>query len=143
MLSISLSEEKGTKKSNVQRARLIENFGLEKDAHAGDWERQISLLPYESFQKLDEDLKQLKPGDFAENITTQGIDFSSLKIGDRIRIGREILLEVSQIGKECHDACHIKEIVGDCIMPREGVFAKVVRGGQVEIGEEIILINKE
>lgn len=138
VLSISISEEKGTKKRNVRSARLIENFGLEKDAHAGDWERQVSLLPYESFQKLDKDLKNLKPGDFAENITTQGIDLSSLKIGDRIRIGQEILLEVTQIGKECHEACAIKELVGDCIMPREGVFTKVVRGGMVEVGEEII-----
>ncbi len=143
VLSISVSEEKGTKKSNVQNVRLIENFGLEKDAHAGDWKRQVSLLPYESFRKLDKDLKNLKPGDFAENITTQGIDFSSLKIGDRIRIGKEILLEVSQIGKECHDACYIKELVGDCIMPREGVFAKVIKGGQVEVNEEIILTDKE
>jgi MOSC domain-containing protein YiiM len=143
VLSISVSEEKGTKKSNVPSARLIENFGLEKDAHAGDWERQVSLLPYESFKKLDEDLKNLKPGDFAENITTQGIDLSSLKIGDRIMIGKEILLEVTRIGKECHEACSIKELVGDCIMPREGVFTKVVRGGLIEVGEEIILGEKD
>lgn len=143
VLSISISEEKGMKKRNVRSARLIENFGLEKDAHAGDWERQVSLLPYESFKKLDKDLENLHPGDFAENITTQGIDLSSLKIGDRIRIGQEILLEVTQIGKECHEACTIKELVGDCIMPREGVFTKVVRGGLMEVGEEIIPPEKD
>ncbi len=139
VLSISISEEKGTKKINVQSARLIENFGLEGDAHAGDWHRQVSLLPYESFRKLDKNLKNLKPGDFAENITTHGIDLSSLKTGDRLRIRKEIILEVTQIGKECHDSCSIKELVGDCIMPREGIFAKVIKGGHVKVDDEIIL----
>ncbi len=140
VLSISVSEEKGTKKRNVPSARLIEDFGIESDAHAGNWHRQVSLLPFESFRKLDENLAHLKPGDFAENITTQGVDFSSVRVGDRIRIGNEIVLAVTQIGKECHEACSIKERVGDCIMPREGIFAKVLRGGLLQIGDEIVVL---
>jgi len=143
VLSISVSEEKGTKKTNVESARLIENFGLENDAHAGDENRQVSLLPFESFQKLGNAFENLKPGDFAENITTQGVDLSSVKVGDRIQIGKDIVLAVTQIGKECHHACSIKEHVGDCIMPREGIFARVIRGGLIEVGEEITLNDPE
>ncbi len=122
---------------------MVENFGLEKDAHAGDWHRQVSLLPFESFRKLENDVVNLKPGDFAENITTVGMDLSNLKIGDRMRIGEKIILQVTQIGKECHKACAIKELTGDCIMPREGIFATVIGGGLIKIGDDITASNSD
>jgi MOSC domain-containing protein YiiM len=137
VLSISLSERRGTRKTNVESARIIKDLGLERDAHAGDWHRQVSLLPFESFRKLEHALLKVKPGDFAENITTLGIDLSAVEVGGSLRIGKSIVLEVTQIGKECHNACSIREITGDCIMPKEGIFAKVIEGGLIRTGDEI------
>lgn len=134
--SISVSQEKGDKKNNVDRARLVQDFGIDGDAHAGT-ERQVSLLPLESFSKLDNSLVVLKPGVFAENLTTTGLDFAEVAVGRRITVGDEIELVVTQIGKECHHGCYIRETVGDCIMPREGVFARVLRGGVVRVGDTI------
>lgn len=134
--SISISQTKGVKKQNVIKAILIKNFGIENDAHAGT-ERQVSLLPFESFEKVKNDLPDIKPGDFAENITTLGLNFEKVNLGKIIFIGNEIELEITQIGKECRQSCHIKEAIGDCIMPREGIFAKVIRGGAIRIGDEI------
>jgi MOSC domain-containing protein YiiM len=133
---ISISDSKGKKKRNVPLAKVIEHLGIEGDAHAGT-DRQISLLAYESFSQITSNLPDIRPGDFAENITTTGIALPYATVGGILRIGREILLQVTQIGKECHNGCHIRKIVGDCIMPREGVFARVLRGGTIAVGDTI------
>ncbi len=135
--SISVSETKGDQKHNVGEATLVENHGIEGDAHAGS-ERQVSLLPLESFSKMDEHLVDLKPGVFAENLTTMGLNFEDVSIGRKLMIGERIVLEVIQIGKECHNDCHIREAVGDCIMPREGVFVRVLKGGVIRVGDAIV-----
>jgi MOSC domain-containing protein YiiM len=133
---LSISPQKGMKKENVERVSLVEDFGIVGDAHAGS-ERQISLLPYEAFDIVRERLPEIEPGDFAENITTRGIDFTSASIGRHLRIGSEVRLVITQIGKECHNDCHIKKAVGDCIMPRLGVFASIAEGGNIRIGDRI------
>ena len=135
--SISVSKTKGDQKHNVDEATLLENHGIEGDAHAGS-ERQVSLLPLESFSKMDGHQVDLKPGDFAENLTTTGLDFEDLSIGRKLMIGERVELEVTQIGKECHNDCHIREVVGDCIMPREGVFVRVLKGGVIRVGDAIV-----
>jgi len=133
---LSVSPKKGTKKENIDEVSLVDNFGIVGDAHAGS-KRQVSLLPYEAFDIVRERLPEIAPGDFAENITTRGLDFSSVAIGDCLRIGPDIRLVVTQIGKECHNDCHIKKAVGDCIMPRLGIFASIAQGGTVHIGDTI------
>jgi MOSC domain-containing protein YiiM len=113
-------------------------FGMEADAHAGDWHRQISLLAGESIDTVKETLPTLKNGAFAENIITRGIDLTQLSVGDRLQVGDTIILEITQIGKECHNSgCAIKKATGDCIMPREGLFAKVVTGGTISSADHI------
>ena len=131
IVAVSTSATKGVKKDNVTEAKVLVNFGLEGDAHAGDWHRQVSLLAVESIDKMRQRGLDLKPGDFAENLTTQGIDIPHLPVGTRLRLGKEVELEVTQIGKACHHGCAIKQAVGDCVMPREGIFARVVRGGLI------------
>lgn len=133
--SINISIRKGIKKTSVSEALLVENHGIKGDVHAGKWHRQVSLLDDTSFQKMPIDLN---PGDFAENITTIGIDVMNLPIGTRLHINKAVL-EITQIGKECHNACAIKSQVGDCVMPREGVFAKVIKGGKIKLNDEIIV----
>lgn len=140
IISINISSEKHLKKQSIQKGVMIENFGLKGDAHAGDKIRQISLLDVESINKIKNKLPDIKFGDFAENLTTEGIDFSKIKVGDKLKIGKSIILEVTQIGKECHSRCEIYKQVGDCIMPREGIFAKVICGGDIKIGDEIKII---
>jgi MOSC domain-containing protein YiiM len=132
VLSVCISSEKGTKKREVNSASLIPDWGIEGDAHAGRWHRQVSLLSVEEINKMKRRIPDLMPGDFAENITTQGIDLDHIKIGDRIIVGEDIVLEVSQIGKECHSGCEIQKLTGECIMPKKGVFAKVLEGGVVK-----------
>jgi molybdopterin adenylyltransferase len=136
LTAISISTEKGVPKSNVPQARLIENWGMEGDAHAGQWHRQISLLSIESIRKMCARGANVQPGDFGENFTTRNIDLAALHVGDRIRLG-ECELEITQIGKECVSRCAIYARVGDCVMPREGLFARVVRGGTVQVGDVI------
>ena len=133
---ISISARKGMKKENTGEVMLIENFGIAGDAHAGS-ERQISLLPYEAFDVIRRHLPGIKPGDFAENITTRGIDFSTASVGDCLRIGTDVRLTITQIGKECHNDCPIGRAVGDCIMPRQGIFASIVAGGPIRVGDTI------
>jgi molybdopterin adenylyltransferase len=140
VVALSISEQKGERKTNVPQASFIENWGLEGDAHAGDWHRQVSLLATESIDKIRALGLAVTPGDFAENITTAGIDLLSLSVGDRLRIG-ECRLEITQIGKECHTRCAIYEQVGDCVMPREGIFARVLQGGMVRVGDSIECIE--
>lgn len=133
---LSVSARKGSKKNNIAEALLMENFGIAGDAHAGS-ERQVSLLPYEAFDVIRERLPDIKPGDFAENITTRGIDFSTASVGDRLCIGSGVRLVITQIGKECHNDCPIRQAVGDCIMPRQGIFASIVNGGLIRVGDII------
>jgi cyclic pyranopterin phosphate synthase len=137
IISINISTRKGEKKTSVQSAVLKENHGIVGDAHAGDWHRQVSLLAAESVDKMRGRGIELHPGDFAENLTIEGIDLKGLKIGQRLKIGSEAILEITQIGKECHNGCAIKQQVGDCVMPREGVFAKVVVGGEIKTGDQV------
>jgi MOSC domain-containing protein YiiM len=133
---LSVSARKGSKKNNIAEVLLIENFGIAGDAHAGS-ERQVSLLPYEAFDVIRGLLPDIKPGDFAENITTRGIDFSTASVGDRLCIGAGVQLVITQIGKECHNDCDIRQAVGDCIMPRQGIFASIVKGGLIRVGDII------
>ena len=134
--ALSISTEKGVPKSNVDSIRVVEAWGIDGDAHAGNWHRQISLLMLESVNRMKEMGAEVIPGSFAENITTSGIDLTKLDIGNRIQIGN-IELEITQIGKECHSRCAIYYAVGDCVMPREGIFAKVICGGDIRVGDTI------
>lgn len=138
---ISIAPQKGMKKTNTNAVELKEDFGIVGDAHAGS-HRQVSLLPFESFTKVKNSIIDINPGDFAENITTSGIDFSGVAVGAKIKLGDSIELEITQIGKKCHEDCHIGQIVGDCIMPREGIFARVVKGGKISEGDIICLSDK-
>jgi MOSC domain-containing protein YiiM len=139
VIAVCQSEKKGTKKTPVAVVTIKEDYGVVGDAHADcTTHRQVSLLAIESIDKMrSKGFDFLQPGDFAENITTQGIDLSRLPIGTRIQVGDEVILEMTQIGKECHAACAIRRQVGDCIMPREGIFARVIRGGRVKAGDNI------
>jgi cyclic pyranopterin phosphate synthase len=142
VIAVSVSDKKGMKKRNVDCAELKEQFGIAGDAHAGSGHRQISLLAQESIQKMVEKGLNVTPGDFAENITTSGFDLMELKIGDKIKIGDNVLLEISQIGKVCHTRCNIYYQAGDCVMPKEGVFARVVKGGSVKPCDNIVIPAK-
>ena len=136
--AVCISEKKGIVKREKPGVLLQTGWGLEGDAHAGDWHRQVSLLAGESIDEVKKILPGLKNGAFAENIVTRGIRLASLKIGDRLSIGDEVILEITQIGKECHNkGCAIKKATGDCIMPREGLFARVIRGGEAKPGDSI------
>jgi MOSC domain-containing protein YiiM len=140
--AVCLSHKKGIVKKEQEEVVARENWGIEGDAHAGDWHRQISLLAGESIDGVKKILPSLKNGAFAENIITRGIDLNSLRKGDRLRIGREVILEITQIGKECHNSgCAIKKATGDCIMPREGIFAQVIKGGILKREQEIRIIT--
>jgi MOSC domain-containing protein YiiM len=139
VLAVNISEDKGTKKANIQSCALLKDFGLKGDAHAGPWHRQVSLLANESIEKMRAMGLNVGYGDFAENITTKGIDLVHLPIGTKIRIGNSVILRVTQIGKECHERCAIYYQAGDCVMPKEGIFAEVVSQGEVKVGDEIII----
>lgn len=139
--AISISKEQGTKKYNVPSAELKIDFGIEGDAHAGNWHRQISLLAEESIDKMRAKGAAVTSGDFAENITTEGIDLQSLAIGSKLRLGSVAEVEITQFGKECHSGCAIFQQIGDCIMPREGVFAKVTKPGRIQTGDTIEVLN--
>ncbi|OGO44075.1 MAG: molybdenum cofactor sulfurase [Chloroflexi bacterium RBG_16_58_8] len=138
VIAVCQSEKKGMKKTPVARVTIREEYGVVGDAHADcNTHRQVSLLAIESIDKMRGKGLELHPGDFAENITTEGIDLSRLPIGTRIEVGDEVVLEMTQIGKECHAGCAIRQQIGDCIMPREGIFARVIRGGHVQAGDVI------
>ncbi|MHC4533590.1 MAG: MOSC domain-containing protein [Planctomycetota bacterium] len=141
--AISVSKERGTQKINVPRAELKAGFGIIGDAHSGDWHRQVSLLGLESIDKMVAKGAKVAPGNFAENITTEGIDLSALEIGSKLRLGTDVELEITQSGKKCHSRCEIFEQIGDCIMPREGVFARVVKTGSINVGDLIEVISDE
>ncbi|MBQ6468526.1 MAG: MOSC domain-containing protein [Lachnospiraceae bacterium] len=142
LIAICTSEKKGTQKKPVETAVLREDHGLVGDAHAGNWHRQVSLLGLEKIEAFREKGADVDFGAFGENLIIEGFDFRNLPVGTRFAIG-DALLEMTQIGKECHSHCAIFHMVGDCIMPREGVFAKVLRGGQIKVGDEVTEITPE
>jgi MOSC domain-containing protein YiiM len=139
VLAVNISEDKGTKKTNIQSCSLLKDFGLKGDAHAGPWHRQVSLLANESIEKMRAKGLNVGYGNFAENVTTEGVDLVHLPIGTEIRIGNSVILRVTQIGKECHERCAIYYQAGDCVMPKEGIFAEVVSEGEVKVEDEIVI----
>ncbi len=143
VLAISRSKEKGTVKEEIPVGEFIEDFGLKDDAHGGDWHRQVSLLGINSINKLRAEVKdyELNFGDFAENITTEGLVLYELPIGTRMKLGNDVILEVTQIGKKCHHDCLIYKKIGKCIMPLEGIFTRVIKGGTVKPGDKISLLE--
>ena len=140
VVAVCISENKGERKKPVEAVELRENHGIVGDGHAGEWHRQVSLLATESIAKMQALGLDVNAGDFAENITTSGIDLVALPIGSRLQVG-EALLEVTQIGKECHTRCAIYYQAGDCVMPKEGIFARVITGGVVRAGDEVAVIT--
>ncbi|MDD4923933.1 MAG: hypothetical protein PHF74_03755 [Dehalococcoidales bacterium] len=143
ILAVCQSKQKGTTKKIIESGSFKEGFGLIEDAHASSaWHRQVSLLAIESIQKMRDMGFNVGSGDFAENLTTEGINLVSLPIGTHVAVGDEIILEISQIGKECHSGCAVMQQTGKCIMPKEGVFAKVIRGGTAKAGDTIEVVNK-
>jgi len=141
IIAVSISDRKGEKKHNVAEALLKPNHGLDQDAHAGDWHRQVSLLDMQSIARIREKGLDVEPGNFAENITTDGIRLWELPIGTRLQLGQAVIVEVTQIGKECHNRCAIFHQVGDCVMPREGIFAKVITAGAIRPGDAITVLD--
>jgi len=143
VVAINISERKGVPKVTIPQGNFIENFGLEGDAHGGKWHRQVSLLGVESIEKMQAiGIEGLCTGKFAENLTTEGIVLYELPVGTRLRIG-ETLQEVTQIGKECHQKCAIYHTVGDCVMPKEGIFTQVLKGGIIKAGDPIEVLPAE
>jgi molybdenum cofactor synthesis domain-containing protein len=140
IIAVCTSPGKGERKTDVGRGRLIEKFGLEGDGHGGDWHRQVSLLAIESIDKMRAAGLDVGPGDFAENLTTRGLDLCTLPVGTRLRVGASALLEITQIGKICHERCAIYYQAGDCVMPKEGIFAVVLAGGEVVRGDRIEVV---
>lgn len=135
--AVCTSPKKGMRKKDVGESVLVEEHGLQGDAHAGPWHRQVSLLALESIDKMRAMGLNVGPGDFAENLTTEGIDLVSLPLGTHLKIGPAAVGEVTQIGKECHSRCAIYEQAGDCVMPREGIFIKIKHGGPVKVNDRI------
>ena len=141
IVAICISKKKGVQKEDVKQCKLIENHGLEGDAHAGSWHRQVSLLSKEARLVMENKGAKLDAGDFGENVLTEGIDFANIKVGNKLRLGKDAMVRITQIGKECHDRCSIYYQVGDCIMPREGIFAEVLKGGIIKINDDIEFLN--
>lgn len=146
VVAVCVSDRKGVRKEDVGEGYLRPGWGIEGDGHAGEWHRQVSLLGVESMEKLARSLAAAAPGekstsfrsgDFAENLTTRGLELFTIPVGTRLRVGKDALLEVTQIGKECHSGCAIRQLTGDCVMPREGIFARVIVGGRVKAGDQI------
>ncbi|MBI5001641.1 MAG: MOSC domain-containing protein [Euryarchaeota archaeon] len=139
VVSVNVSSKKGTKKTPVGKAAMT-GKGFAGDAHSGNWHRQVSLLGQETIDAFKPEFEAIAPGDFAENVTTRGVDWRLARVGRKIRVGKA-LLEIAQIGKECHRSCEIRKIVGDCAMPREGIFAKVLKPGEVKVGDIVEVID--
>lgn len=140
VIAVNLSDKKGVVKHPIEKGFFKVNHGLEGDAHAGNWHRQVSFLGIESIEKMKRlEIDELNPGKFAENITTEGIILHELPVGTKLKVG-EVTLEITQIGKECHLGCEIRKLVGDCVMPREGIFAKVLCKGYIKAGDEILVL---
>jgi len=141
IVAVCTSPEKGQRKKNIGESKLIKNMGLLDDAHAGFAHRQVSLLAEESIAKMTDQGLDVGPGDFAENLTTRGIDLVNLPIGSRLQVGSKAIIRVTQIGKECHDRCAIYHQAGDCVMPREGIFAEVLLEGPVRVDDRLKIID--
>ncbi len=139
IIAVCSSEHKGTQKKNVNSAVFIEDWGIEGDAHAGKWHRQVSLLSHDKVEEFRARGAEVKDGAFGENLVVSGIDFRSLPIGTRFACNG-VLLELTQIGKQCHNGCEIFKKMGDCIMPREGVFARVLNGGTISVGDTLTVL---
>lgn len=141
VVSVNISDTKGVRKKPVAEIVVREGFGIEGDGHASsEWHRQVSLLALESIDKMRDMGLDVHPGDFAENITTQGVDLVALPVGTKMRIGADVIGEVTQIGKECHTRCAIYYQAGDCVMPKEGIFIRVIRGGTVRPGDGVNIV---
>lgn len=140
VMAVCISERKGTQKENVHSAHVLEDFGIENDAHAGKWHRQVSLLSWEKIEEFKARGAKVDDGAFGENIIVSGFDFKTLPIGTKFKCN-DIVLELTQIGKECHNGCAIFQAMGDCIMPREGVFTKVLHGGTISEGDDFEIIE--
>lgn len=136
VIAVCISEKRGTQKKNVETARFVENWGIENDAHAGDWHRQVSLLSYDKIEAFRARGAQVDDGAFGENLVVEGIDFRSLPVGTVLDCNG-VVLEMTQIGKECHSHCQIYQKMGECIMPTEGVFARVLVGGTISVGDSM------
>ncbi len=140
VLGVCISEKKGTQKKNIHEARFIEDWGIENDAHAGKWHRQVSLLSADRINEFRAIGAEVADGAFGENLIVEGFDFKSLPVGTVFQCG-DVVLEMTQIGKECHSHCEIYKVMGDCIMPREGVFTKVLHGGVIREGDEMTILK--
>jgi len=143
IISLAISKKKATRKQVINEALLIKNHGIKGDAHAGNWHRQVSFLSSESIEEARRMGLDVSFGDFAENIATEGIDWKTMPIGTRVKLGDSALVEITQIGKECHTKCAIYYKAGDCIMPKEGVFAKVLEGGTIHCGDKVEILPPE
>lgn len=139
--AVCTSPKKGTQKKNIGSCEIIENYGLKEDAHAGNWHRQVSLLSYEKIEEFKSRGAKVEDGAFGENLIVEGFDLKTLPIGTRFQCN-DVILELTQIGKECHSGCEIYQLMGDCIMPREGVFTRVLHGGIIHTGDEITITEK-
>lgn len=139
VIAVCISEKRGTQKKNIKEGRFIENFGIEGDAHAGDWHRQVSLLSYDRITEFNEKGAGVSDGAFGENLVVEGFDFKTLPVGTKLAVN-DVILQITQIGKECHSHCEIYKKMGDCIMPREGVFSKVIKGGIIKEGDEMTVL---
>jgi MOSC domain-containing protein YiiM len=137
IVSIAISKKKGTRKVRVDEASLVQDYGLEGDAHAGPWHRQVSFLASESIKNAKKNGLDVTFGDFAENIATKGINWQKVPVGTKMHLGDSALVEITQIGKECHNKCAIYYLAGDCIMPREGIFARVLKGGKIRRDDRV------
>ena len=134
VMAVCISEKKGTQKKNIETVNVMEDWGFENDAHAGKWHRQVSLLSYEKIEAFKAKGAPVSEGAFGENLIIEGFDFKTLPMGTKF-VCNEVVLELTQIGKECHNGCEIYKVMGDCIMPREGVFTKVLYGGTISVGD--------
>lgn len=140
VMAICISEKRGTQKNYVEEANFIEDFGIEADAHAGKWHRQVSLISFEKIEEFKARGGKVEPGAFGENLIVEGFDFKNMPVGTIFKCN-DVELEMTQVGKQCHHHCQIYYQVGDCIMPREGVFAKVLKGGVIRVGDELVVKN--
>lgn len=141
VLGVCISEQKGTQKKNVHQAMFIEDWGIENDAHAGKWHRQVSLLSADKINEFRARGAEVEDGAFGENLIVEGFDFRNLPVGTVLKCN-DVILEMTQIGKQCHAHCEIYKVMGDCIMPREGVFAKVLHGGMICEGDEMVIVSR-
>ena len=140
IIAISVSDVRGVRKHNIEEAEFVVEYGIRGDAHAGKWHRQVSLLAIESIERFNDSTGYgINPGDFAENVTIRGLDLLSIPVGEKIELGNDVILEITQHGKQCHHDCAIFQEVGKCAMPTEGIFARVLKGGTVKVGETVKL----